>query len=244
MDIDFTIFCQKSDEFLFFSHYDPYLNIYGGRSDFLFNINNFYSQTNYSFTNNFLFPNYQLTFETDIDSFNLPRYLNSNTYNKEINDIRSKNLNLSFIIFEKKNRKENTLLNKIQARKKAKNKHKSINKIKFFDIYYFNKDFLSKSSNFLIKIFVEIKFLKYYYVNLNRYVSKKGVFNKYMNKKFSIFDIYICFKKIKFKRKKILIKLKISNMIFNFIKSINGIKTKLERIIFKLIIYIIKKCIL
>ena len=244
MDIDFTIFCQKSDEFLFFSHYEPYLNFYGGRSDFLFNINNFYSQTNYSFTNNFLFPNYQLTFETDIDSFNLPRYLNSNTYNKEINDIRSKNLNLSFIIFEKKNRKKNTLLNKIQARKKAKNKHKSINKIKFFYKYYFKKNFLSKSSNFLIKIFVEIKFLKNYYVNLNRYVSKKGVFNKYMFKKFSIFSIYICFKKIKLKRKNILIKLKISNKIFNFIKSINGIKAKLERIIFKLIIYIIKKCIL
>ena len=239
MDIDFTIFCQKSDEFLFFSHYDPYLNFYGGRSDFLFNINNFYSQTNYSFTNNFLFPNYQLTFETDIDSFNLPRYLNSNTYNKEINDIRSKNLNLSFIIFEKKNRKENAL-NKIQARKKAKNKHKNINEIKFF----VNKEFLSKSSNLLIKIFVNIRFLKNYYVNLNRYVSKKGVFNKYMFKKFSIFSIYICFKKIKLKRKNILIKLKISNKIFNFIKSINGIKAKLERIIFKLIIYIIKKCIL
>ena len=244
MDLDFTIFCKKSDDFLFFSHYDPYLNFYDNQSNFLFNFSNFYSQTNYSFSNNFLFPNYQLTFETNIDSFNLSRYLNSNTYNKEIDDIRSKNLNLSFIIFEKNNRKENTLLNKIQARKKAKNKHKSINKINFFDIYYFNKDFLSKSSNFLIKIFVEIKFLKNYYVNLNRYVSKKGVFKQYMNKIFSIFSIYICFKKIKFKRKNILIKLKISNKIFNFIKSINGIKTKFERIIFKLIIYIIKKCIL
>ena len=243
MDIDFTIFCKKPDEILFFSHYEPYLNFYDNLSNFLINFNNFYSQTNYSFYNNFLFPNYQFTFETDIDSFKLSRYLNSNTYKNEINEIRSKNLNSSFIIFEKKNRKENTL-NKIQARKKAKNKHKNLNEIKFFVKYKFNKEFLSKSSNLLIKIFVDIKFLKNYYVNLNRYVSKKGVFNKYMNKKFLIFGIYICFKKIKIKRKNILIKLKISNKIFNCIKSINGIKTKLERIIFKLITYIIKKCIL
>ena len=243
MDIDFTIFCKKPDEILFFSHYEPYLNFYDNLSNFLINFNNFYSQTNYSFYNNFLFPNYQFTFETDIDSFKLSRYLNSNTYKNEINEIRSKNLNSSFIIFEKKNRKENTL-NKIQARKKAKNKHKNLNEIKFFVKYKFNKEFLSKSSNLLIKIFVDIKFLKNYYVNLNRYVSKKGVFNKYMNKKFLIFGIYICFKKIKIKRKNILIKLKISNKIFNCIKSINGIKTKLERIIFKMITYIIKKCIL
>ena len=243
MDIDFTIFCKKPDEILFFSHYEPYLNFYDNLSNFLINFNNFYSQTNYSFYNNFLFPNYQFTFETDIDSFKLSRYLNSNTYKNEINEIRSKNLNSSFIIFEKKNRKENTL-NKIQARKKAKNKHKNLNEIKFFVKYKFNKEFLSKSSNLLIKIFVDIKFLKNYYVNLNRYVSKKGVFNKYMNKKFLIFGIFICFKKIKFKRKNILIKLKISNKIFNCIKSINGIKTKLERIIFKMITYIIKKCIL
>ena len=239
MDIDFTIFCKKPDEILFFSHFEPYLNFYDNHSNFLINFNNFYTQTNYSFYNNFLFPNYQFTFETDIDSHQLSRYLNSNTYNNEINEIRSKNLNLSFIIFEKKNRKENAL-NKIQARKKAKNKHKNINEIKFF----VNKEFLSKTSNLLIKIFVDIRFLKNYYVNLNRYVSKKGVFNKYMNKKFSIFGIYICFKKIKFKRKNILIKLKISNKIFNCIKSINGIKSKLERIIFKLITYIINKCIL
>ena len=243
MDIDFTIFCKKPDEILFFSHFEPYLNFYDNLSNFLINNNNFYSQTNYSFYNNFLFQNYQFTFETDINSFKLSRYSNSNTYKNEINEIRNKNLNSSFIIFEKKNRKENTL-NKIQARKKAKNKHKNLNEIKFFVKYKFNKEFLSKSSNLLIKIFVDIKFLKNYYVNLNRYVSKKGVFNKYMNKKFLIFGIYICFKKIKIKRKNILIKLKISNKIFNCIKSINGIKTKLERIIFKLIIYIIKKCIL
>ena len=214
MYIDFSIFCNDFEEFIFYKPCEePYFNFYGDQLNFFVNSRSFYNQTNYSFFNNFLISNFQLTTETEGDSFNFYSYIDQNNYKDEINDIINKNLNLPFIILENENGKENKL-NEIQKKKKAKIKLKRINIIEFN--VKFKYKIIECSSKYPILIKKLYKFICSY-LNSKRYFSKIGVINKYLNKSFINYNIRFYLKKIICKRKYILIKLKFYDKKYHFI---------------------------
>lgn len=216
MNIDFSNFCNTFEEFIFYKPYEqPYFNFYGDQSNFFDNRRSFYNQTNYSFFNNFLISNYQLTIETEGDSFNFYSNIDQNYYNNEINAIINNNFNLPFIIYENENGKENKL-NKFQKKKKAKIKLKRINIIEFIVKWKYKN--IECSSKYPILVKKLYKFISSY-INSKRYFSKIGVINKYMNKSFINYNIRFYLNKIICKRKNILIKLKIYGKKNHFINN-------------------------
>ena len=230
MNIDFSVFCNNLEDLSIYKIYDHYYsNFYDDHSNFFINCRNFYNQANYSFYDNFLISNYQLTFETEGDSFNIYRYINSSNNKDEINDIINENLNLSFIIFENENKKENEL-NRFQKKKKTKIKIKRKNAIKYVVKYKYNN--IECLSKYPILLKILYKFISLY-LNSKRYFSKIGMVNKYVNKSITNYNILFYLKKIRCKRKYILIKLRIYNKMYHFIHK-EWYKIKIKNDYFKL----------